>query len=198
MKKKTYRKELPLENFLMWAYQVQKVHQVVENGVGLNEAERYADGIHLPKVSSLHTIAENARIGARCDYFGKGTLQIHPDADFVHDLIKSKTFDHLERGLLLDYAITGMHPDPLIGVQPQLVPARRPNGKIRMLYNKRDKPVACLLKIINAPEHILFMRETYTAWHDAMLKLHKVLVEKETMLTTYTVTRPKSKAQPWS
>jgi hypothetical protein len=198
MKHKKYRSSIALENFLIWAYQKQKVHQVIENGVGLNEAERYADGIYSQQTSPCHAIAENARIGARCDYFGKGTIQIHPDADFVHDLIKSKSFNHLERGLIFDYAVTGMHPDAMIGARPRLVPDTKPNGKIRMVYNKSNKPVLCLLKTMNDPDHISFMRNTYTDWYNAMVKLYKLLVDKETLLTSYTVTHPRSPAKPWA
>lgn len=199
IKSAKYKKDVTLEQFLFWAYQQQKVHIVADNGVGLNELERRADGIDIPNVSrcGVAQMQEYGRIGARCDYQGKGIALVHPDAELIHDLIKSKVFTHLERGLIMDYAVTGMEPDPMLKARTKIVPDRKQNGRIKTIKNRNNKPVASLIKILNHPDRIEFARDTYAIWWVSMDKLFKSLQAKASVITSYNIRSFDKSPAPW-
>ncbi len=113
--------DIRIEELLLWTYQRQKADLVIERGVGLFPQEKDADGIFYRMISGdgTYQIHRNYELGIKLEGCGFPTCEIHPDAEMVHELIKTKSFTHLERGLLIEFGKTGLMPDWMPGAQPQ-------------------------------------------------------------------------------
>lgn len=199
--KKKHRHDITVDNLVIWTYQRQKADLIVERGVGLLPHEKDADGIFYKNISGdgTYQVHRNAELGTRIDCFGFPSAEIHPDAELVHELIKAKSFTHLERGLLIDYGKTALVPDCLIGAKPEIRPVFRKNGKPKMIYADRDrtKPIACEIEIVMSQDHIEFKRRIYGQWWDALDKLCNELWKRDTLVTSYNVQGLAIARDPW-
>jgi hypothetical protein len=200
--KKKHRHDIRIEELLLWTYQRQKADLVIERGVGLFPQEKDADGIFYRMISGdgTYQIHRNYELGIKLEGCGFPTCEIHPDAETVHELIKTKSFTHLERGLLIEFGKTGLMPDWMPGAKPQIRPAVKKNGKLKMIYRDREntKPVACEIEIVLSQEHIDYMRSVYTKWWAALDKLCRMLWENDALVTSFNVLPPASAKQPWT
>lgn len=196
---KKYRHDMTVDDLLIWTYQRQRADLIVERGVGLLPHEKDADGIFYKNISGdgAYQVQRNAELGTRIDCFGFPSAEIHPDAELVHELIKTKFFTHLDRGLLIDFGKTGLVPDWLPGAKPEIRPAYKKNGKLKMIYGDRKHPIACEIEIVMSQDHIDFKRRIYTQWWDALDKLRAQLWEKDTLVTSFNVQGPSAARTPW-
>ncbi len=198
-KQKKYRHDITVEDLVIWTYQRQRADLIVERGVGLLPHEKDADGIFYKNISGdgTYQVQRNAELGTRIDCFGFPSAEIHPDAELVHELIKTKFFTHLDRGLLIDFGKTGLVPDWLPGAKPEIRPAYKKNGKLKMIYGDRKHPIACEIEIVMSQDHIDFKRRIYTQWWDALDKLRAQLWERDTQVTSFNVQVPGAARTPW-
>lgn len=200
-KQKKHRQDIRIEELVIWTYEKQKADIIEDRGVGLMPHEKDADGIFYRMISGdgTYQIHRNWELGIKLEITGWPTAQIHPDAELIHDLIKSKKFTHLERGLLIDFGKTGLMPDWMPGAKPQIRPALNRKGKPKMLYayGSRKKPIACILEIINPQEHINFKRKIYNDWWAALDKLKAELWAGDDMVTSFNVLPSLAKKSPW-
>lgn len=200
-KQKSFREDISIERFLMWAYQNQCAAQIVGRGVGLFDAEKDADGIQYKNIAGdgTHSIHRDGTLGARIDNSRFSGGDIHPDAELVHDLIMGRNYKAADRGLLIHYGQTGIVPDWLPGAKPRLKPKLRANGKPLMFYrdSARTKPVGCFLEIENAPEHIEYCRSVYLYWYEMLEKLCEDLWAADVAVTSFNILKPSVKKMPW-
>ncbi len=200
-KLKKHRHNACIDELVIWTYEKQKADLIVERGIGLYPQEKDADGIFYKLISGdgTYQIHRNQELGVKVDGGGFDTAQIHPDAETIHELIKTKTFTHLERGLLIDFGKTGLMPDWLPGVEPEILPARKKNGKLKMIYGpkKKHEPIACELNIVMTREHINFRRDIYARWWSALDKLCCELWKNDVVMTSYNVLPPMATSEPW-
>ena len=201
VKQKKYRHNITVDDLVIWTYQRQRADLIVERGVGLLPHEKDADGIFYKNISGdgTYQVLRNSELGTKIDCFGFPSAEIHPDAELVHEVIKAKSFTHLERGLLLDFGKSGLIPDWLPGAKPEIRPAYRKNGKPKMIYRDRDKtkPIACEIEIVMSQDHIDFKRRIYSQWWDSLDKLRGVLWERDTLVTSFNVQGPNVARTPW-
>ena len=200
-KSKEHRKDVTIEELVIWTYEKQKADLIEDRGIGLMPHEKDADGIFYKLISGdgTYQIHRNWELGIKLEITGYPTAQIHPDAELVHDMIKSKRFTHLERGLLIDFGKTGLMPDWMPGAKPQIRPALKKNGKPKMIFADRHykKPIACELEIVMSQDHIDFKRKVYTQWLDALLKLATELWQADDLVTSFNVLKPMATKAPW-
>lgn len=199
--KKKYRHDVHIEELVIWTYQRQKADLIVERGVGLYPQEKAADGIFYKMISGdgVYQVHRNQELGVRVDCIGFPTADIHPDAEMVHELIKTKTFTYLERGLLIDFGKTGLMPDWLPGAKPEIRPAYKKNGQIKMIYGGKNnhKPIACEIEIVMSQDHIDFKRRIYGEWWAALDKLCREIWKADKVMTSYNVKPPMAHKEPW-
>ena len=200
-KRKKVRKDMPIDQLLLWVYQTQCAAAIIGRGVGMYGPEKDADNILYKNISGdgVYAIQRNAMLGVRVDHSGWASADIHPDAELVHDLIVGRGFTPLERGLLISYGESGVVPDWLPGVRPMVVGKFRANGKPVMVYDdsKKRKPVACVLEVVNSVEHIEYCRAVYARWYEAMEKLCGMLWSADVVVTSFNVEKPSMKKEPW-
>lgn len=146
-----------------------------------------------------YQIHRNHEIGIKPDGGGYATAEIHPDAETVHELIKTKTFTHLERGLLIEFGKSGVMPDWLPGAKPEIRPARKKNGKLKMIYahKKNHDPIACEIEVVMEQSHIDFKRDVYARWWEAMDKLCREIWKNDAGMTSFNVLPPLAAKEPW-
>jgi hypothetical protein len=200
-KQKKYRHDVHVEELVIWTYQRQKADLIVERGVGLYPQEKDADGIFHKRISGdgVYQIHRNQELGVRVDCIGFPTADIHPDAETVHELIKTKAFTHLERGLLIDFGKTGLMPDWMPGAKPEVRPALKKNGKLKMIHSDRNKtkPIACEIEIVMTQDHIDFKRSIYTSWLGSLEKLCGEIWKNDLLMTSFNVLPPAAEKEPW-
>ena len=200
-KQKKHRQDIRIEELVIWTYEKQKADIIEDRGVGLMPHEKDADGIFYRMISGdgAYQIHRNWELGIKLEITGWPTAQIHPDAELIHDLIKSKKFTHLERGLLIDFGKTGLMPDWMPDAKPQISAARTRKGNIKMIYSdsKRTRPIACVLDIVLSQGHIDFKRKTYNDWWQALDKLKTELWRADDLVTSFNVQPPLAKQSPW-
>lgn len=200
-KQKEHRENIRIEELVIWTYEKQKADIIEDRGVGLLLCEKDADGIFYRMISGdgTYQIHRNWELGIKLEFSGWPTAQIHPDAELIHDLIKSKKFTHLERGLLIDFGKTGLMPDWLPGAKPQIRPALNRKGKPKMLYadNSRKVAIACVLDIVLSQDHIDFKRKIYNDWWAALDKLKAELWRVDDLVTSFNVMPSMAKQSPW-
>jgi len=186
---RSYRKAVDVGELLLWTYQDQAADAVLrKQGVGIRPA-----GYR----SNMVSIERNGMLGAKIDCTGSarfGGVDIHPDAEAVHYAVTTMT--HLQIGLVIDYAKTGMVPDWYEGEEPRPVPVLRGNGKPKMEYfdpDRRSKPAYCLIEYEPEISDVRFARRVYVQWWDALA----LLVEKLQDLESHEVTGPAFPREPW-
>ncbi|MCB9990696.1 MAG: hypothetical protein H6867_04880 [Rhodospirillales bacterium] len=201
LKQKKHRQNVCIDELVIWTYEKQKADLIVERGIGLYPVEKDADGIFYKLISGdgTYQIHRNHELGIKLEGGGFDTAEIHPDAETVHELIKTKTFTHLERGLLIDFGKTGIMPDWLPGAKPEIRPARKKNGKLKMIYpyKKNHEPIACEIEIVMSQEHIAFRRGIYSRWWAALDKLCRELWKNDVVMTSFNVLPPMAVEEPW-
>lgn len=200
-KQKKHRHNVCIDELVIWTYEKQKADLIVERGVGLHQFEKDADGIFYKMISGdgTYQIHRNYELGIKLECTGFPTAEIHPDAETVHELIKTKAFTHLERGLLIDFGKTGLMPDWLPGAKPAIRPALKKNGKPKMIHRDRakTKPIACEIEIIMTQDHIDFKRRIYTQWWGALDKLCREIWKNDAVITSFNVLPPLAPQEPW-
>lgn len=200
-KQKKHRHNVCVDELVIWTYEKQKADLIVERGIGLYPQEKDADGIFYKMISAdgVYQIHRNQELGIKVDCSGFPTAEIHPDAETVHELIKTKAFTHLERGLLVDFGKTGLMPDWLPGAKPKIRPALKKNGKPKMIHRDRakSKPIACEIEIIMTQEHIDFRRDVYLRWWGALDKLCREIWKNDVVMTSFNVLPPLAANEPW-
>ena len=195
----TKKQEIHIEDFLIWAYQKEAVYEAAKETRHLNTLEKYADGIYTPATSGdgSFQIYKNTKLGAKIDSQYYNGAKVHPDAEYLHHVIESDLLTKDQRFLVFSYGKTSLEPDPMVDVQPRLVPEKKENGKVKVLYNRSRKPYVSLLKTINPPKYIEYKREVYTDWYMALHTLFMHLSTHSMNMKNHEVLPPKSKEMPW-
>lgn len=194
LKIKKHRKSLPVDLFLQWAYQNERIDTVVDRGGGLYPAERAADGIDVRRVAAGGGYMP---LGTKVDFSGVVSSDAHPDAELVHDLISSRAFTAYKRGILLDYAKSGIEPDWMPGASPVIVPKYDRKGRIVVRYDDSRHPVYCLIEVKVSQELIQTMRGFYCDWYDAMRDLTYKLWAADSNLTSFNILPLEKNREPW-
>lgn len=201
-KDRKYRIDIPVEKLVLWTYQTQSALEIIGRGVGMFNAEKDADGIFYKGISGdgCYIVKRNAELGTEIDCSGYAAAHIHPDAELVHDTIMSKALSYDQKGMMISYGKTGIHPDPLLGVRPSIRGRFRPNGKPIIVYEdaRKRKPLFCEVEIINSPEHIEYCRALYTFWYNCLETLCDRLWELDDLMTSYNVKKPTMDEKPWA
>ena len=186
---RNYRVDIDIQALLRWTYQDQAADEVSrQTTIGLYPS-RFR--------SNLLIIKRNGLLGTKIDYAdsaARGVANIHPDADAVHDAVK--TLKPLWIGLIIDCAKTGSEPDWMPGKEPRPIKVSQKNGKPRMEFYDPGtcrKPAYCLVRYEPEPDHLEFVRRIYVEWWDAMT----VLVGKLNDLGDYNVSGPDAPREPW-
>lgn len=192
-----YKRDIDIEDFMIWVYQHQKADAVIDHGHGLNQLEREAAGLEVYRNSAdgCYTVAQTAILGTRVDYFGPSCALVHPDAELAHDMVKSMR--GIEYALILECAKHGNRPDWMPGAVPMLRPKRRANGKMVMICDKNRNVIGCELDNILDIASIEFARKMYMTWWNALAHLADALEYHADMLKSFRVTRPAAPFAPW-
>lgn len=177
---------MTVERLLIWTYQDQQADWIVGKGgaymrvVGIDSARRAGD-----------------RMALGCEIQGGGyaRLTVHPDAEAIHDAVKTLggrlrathgRDGSAAVGLVIRCAKAGRRPGPLIMAQPRPLRVARANGKPELVYwdAERRRPAYCTLRYDPMPEHVAFDRAVYGLWWDALdaLAAHPPELEAHKML----------------
>lgn len=192
------KKEMKIDTFLCWVYQVQKADLVIDHGVGLFPAEKAAAGVPHVFVSGdgCYQVEQNALLGACVDYFGHGTAKLHPDAEMTHDLIRSKSVKPVHKGILLEYGKTGREPDWMEGEKEKLVPKLTKSGKLKYIVDASRHKRGCAVEPNMPSDYVKFKRFCYLEWWDALDAFRCLLLERET-LVDHVILPCSLKREPW-
>ncbi|MBE0530250.1 MAG: hypothetical protein IH626_05440 [Rhodospirillales bacterium] len=163
-------KAMTVERLLIWTYQDQATDTIVGRGgaymrvVGIDSARRAGD-----------------RMALGCEVMGGGyaRLTVHPDAEAIHDAVKTLGGRLRARhgknastavGLVIRCAKAGTRPGTLRLIQTRPLKIERANGKPEMVYYDvaRSRPAYCLLHYDPLPEHVALDRAMYRLWWDAL------------------------------
>lgn len=185
--RETIRPTRSVEEWVIWTYQDQQAHKVEDRlalvGRPMGHASR----------CSVARVAEAAALGAIIHGTGRSAA-LHPDAELVHDTVRSSELDDVERGLILEFGETAMVPDWMPDAKPCFRPVRKPNGKPAMILDRNDNVIACRVEEAVTAEEIRHRRWCYTRWWFAMAKL-ACLLRIEGLASC---TDPMAKQEPWA
>lgn len=193
-KEKKHRQTVTVDEFLTWAYQVERIDTVVDRGGGLYPAERSAQGVDVRHVSGGSGYLP---LGTKVDFSGVASGDAHPDAELVHDLICSRAFGHYQRGILFDYARTGMVPDWMPDARPTIVPRYDARGRVVVRRDSNRNPVYCPIDVQVSLAGIETMRVYYRDWWDAMRDLTYRLWAADANMTSFNIVALKKMREPW-
>ncbi|MBF0305174.1 MAG: hypothetical protein HQL41_05950 [Alphaproteobacteria bacterium] len=188
-----YRRDIEIEDLLLWTYQVQRAHLVIDRGVGMHPLERMADGHAVQSSSSLTAFAAIEMLGVRVDGGGTASADLHPDAEAAAEEVKR--LSPLKRGLVEHFGKTGEVPGWVPGgVRVEAVIIKdRPVVVYEDQQTKR-KPLYCL--VTDNADEVIHRRDTYQHWWDALDALARHLGPK--IMTSFTVLPPRSERMPWT
>ncbi|WP_337996215.1 hypothetical protein [Oleispirillum naphthae] len=186
------REDIDIVDLLRWAYQTQRVDEVVRRSVpsGINGGYR-SNAARALETGCLGVITDGGRMGFGAD----GADYLPEDAERVHDAVRY-LLPRKMVCIVIDYAKQGAAPDWLEGVIPRPVGVFRPNGKAEMEYRDgaKTKPFYCLLRYVPVdPVHLAFARQLYVEWWDAVARLAAAHLD----LDRYRVTGPALAREPW-
>lgn len=189
---KKHRRKITVDQFLLWAYQNERIDLVCDRGGGLYPEELAASG------AVVRRSAGGVYNGVRVDFSNTVCNSAHPDAELVHDLLSSRRlFSTYERGLLFDFAKTGIVPDPMIGAVPRVAPRYDKKGRIVVICGADKKPKVCLLDVQLSARSIDAMRAFYRDWYDAMTRLTGALYDRDDMITSFNIQPMNFLREPW-
>ena len=186
------RTDIDIVDLLRWAYQVQRVDEVVRRSVlrGVGGGYR-SNAARAFETGCLGVLTDGGRMGSGAD----GADYLPEDAERVHDAVRALVPRKMV-GVVIDYAKQGTAPDWMEGVTPRPVGVLRPNGQPEMEYHDgaKTKPAYCLLRYLPVdPVHLAFARQLYVEWWDAVAGLAAARMG----LSRYRVTGPALKREPW-
>ncbi len=192
------KKQIAIDQFILWIYQDQKADIVINHGVGLFPAEMVADGLTPIAVSGdgCYQVEQNALLGTCVDYSGKGTAKLHPDAELAYDLLRSKSVSRLTYGVLHDYGKSGKEPDWLEGGKAAMVPSLSKNGKLKYIMDQNRRKRGCAVEPAMTSEYLDFKRNCYRIWWDALEEYRKVLITRNLMVD-HELLPPSVEREPW-
>lgn len=200
------KKGVSMADLIAWVYGAQKAHRTIDQGRGLLPDERRADGRMVQMVSGdgVARCMENAILGVEIDYFGPDAGSIHPDAEEVHDLVRSATalrmMDYVQVGQLIHYGETGIAPNWMPAAVPEIRPVIGRKGKPKLLYEDPARSrgaYACVLQIVRSRQDIDLAREVYSHFVDAMSILQFYYQDNPLKLINYRVTGLGIPRHPW-
>ena len=159
-----------IDELVIWAMQVQAAHKVVGRAI----AGAYPAGYR----SSLSRAAEIGRLGCTVDCYGaasQGSDDLHPDAEAVVDQLSLMERD--VREIVMAFALSGLRPDWMEGAVTKCEAVTKANGKllIERFEHEDWQQEWCVIRILNEPVHIEYMRAKYCLWYVAMNELAKHL-----------------------
>lgn len=186
------RIEIDVVDLLRWAYQTQRVDEVVRRsapaGVGAGYRSNAARAF---ETGCLGVITDGGRMGWGAD----GADYLPEDAERVHDAVRSLRPGRMV-GIVIEYAKQGVAPDWMEGVVPMPVAILRANGRPEMEYHDaaKTRPAYCCLRYEPVdPDHLAFVRRLYVEWWDAV----SALVPMLRGLERYSVKPPAMLRNPW-
>jgi len=159
---RNYRKqEIDVEELVRWTYQDQRADVII------NQLEEL--GYNSKMVCSTANVIGLLEVGCAIDNSSQTTLALHPDAEAVHDAVR--TLGEEEMGLVVHHAKTSTRPD--------LMSADEINELIE------EDPIGC--------ENLIhFERKMYMTWWDALSSLSKLEGMKD-----YVICGPAVDRRPW-
>lgn len=157
-----------VEEWVIWTYQTQQAHKVDDRFAHLGQPMGHASRC------SVSRVAEAAALGAIIAGSGMSSA-LHHDAELVHDLVKGKGFDALERGLIIYFGETGEAPDWKPGARVKYGPVLKDNGKPKMLLDRNDHVIGCEVRQDVTQRDIDYARHVYWRWWMAMEKLGEMM-----------------------
>lgn len=182
--------QIDIVDLLRWAYQVQRVDEVMRRIVPTTAGMGYrSNGETVLRTGCLGVVS-----GGGGGFGAGGGLHLPDDAERVHDAVLS--LPKIKIGLVIEYAKAGAVPDWMPGAMPMPRPVLRPNGKPQVEYHDVEKrmPAYCLLRYEPDPDHLAFVRETYALWWDGIA----ALAGRLRGLDRFAVTGPMVKREPWN
>lgn len=192
------KKQVHVNEFILWVYQDQKADIVIDRGVGLYPAEKLAAGLEHISVSGdgCHQVEQTSLLGTRVDYSGRGTAALHPDAELAHDTLRGRSVTHAQRGIILDYGKSGREPDWLAGKKAAMVPVRTKKGRLKFIVDHNRNRKACSVEPTEPNGYLEFKRFCYLQWWDALEAFRVLLVSKD-MLSDHDLMANSFCREPW-
>lgn len=190
-------KNISIDQFLIWVYQNQKASEVIDRGVGLYPAEMIADGLTPIAVSGdgCFQCEQNGLLGTRVDYSGRGTAALHPDAEYTHDLVLSRSVDKIVRGIVIEYGKSGREPEWQTA-DAGFVPVLGKGGKLKYIKDENRVKRGCAVQPVFTNDHRDHKRWQYTTWWDALETFRLILIERG-MLKDHVLEPCSLKREPW-
>ncbi|WP_159107209.1 hypothetical protein [Azospirillum sp. B4] len=205
-------KSIDVARLVEWTYRVQRADMVVDRGVGLFDLERVAAGIAVFKRTTDGSGSHISELGCRVDQMGTPSGELHPDAEAVHEAVRT-ALTPIQQGLVLLHGRTGADPDWMPGATVQDVVVRRDNGAPRYRYDDHGHKAGVMMQrrvfLIDAgpdgqrqavdtglsAEALDCAREVYGQWWDALSRLAGVLVGLG--LSSHRITGMPTPREPW-
>lgn len=190
------RKVMPVDQFLVWVYQVQKADVVMEHGVSLNRVERLiANGLRAgdrTMTTDSTALVEALAMGAG----GQGVSNaLHPDAETTHELVRAMA-PHA-RQLTIECARGATQPDWCEGKETRLTAQIGRDGTPRVVWSKNgDYPLYCPVDVQYHPALIDMRRDIYVMWWDALAQL-ALMMKRDSRLIAHAITMPRCQRTPW-
>lgn len=187
------REDIDVVDLLRWAYQTQRVDEVVRRSRprGINGAYR-SNAARAFDTGCLGVLTDGGRSGWGAD----GADYLPEDAERVHAAVRSLTPRRMV-GIVIEFAKQGAAPDWMEDVVPRPVAILRANGKPDMEYHDaaKTKPAFCRLRYLPVdPDHLDYARRLYVDWWDAVASL----VPRLGGLDRFRVTGLSLPREPWA
>lgn len=188
------REDIDIVDLLRWAYQTQRVDEVVRRSVpnGIGGGYR-SNASRAMETGCLGVITDGGRLGWGAD----GADYLPEDAERVHDAVRALAPRRMV-GIVIEFAKQGAAPDWMPGVEPKPVAMLRANGKPEMEYHDaaKTRPSHCLIRYVPVePDHIAYARRLYVDWWDAVAE---VAYRLEFDLERFRATGPSLPREPWT
>jgi hypothetical protein len=144
---------IDVEKLLIWAYQMQRVDEVVSHAAALSTQRRSVK-------------AQSWEGGGG----GGGSTDVHPDALTAHNAVIACTHGQPQaRGLVIVNARTGSRPDWMPGAKPRLGPVLNGKGQPETILDPvQRRPIACIVRHYLALESIELARVSYLLWAETL------------------------------
>lgn len=184
-------------SILVWAYKRELV-RYCEGRVATHGARGFASSSATARVGRA---LEGGFVGDGGSHVGLASFPVHPDAEWIHGLVRS--LDRDEYRMIVKSAEAGEHPQWDPEIEPaRVVPVLRANGKPRMLCCTRSgRPIACLIEVHglardDADAIRSKARENYARWFRLVAALRDKVSEDDA-LTRWRITGIGAHPQPW-
>lgn len=194
----TEKRAMPIEDFLEWVYRVQRADLVLSRAD--NREKNWLAGAGISG-DGCAVLERQGVLGTRIDGGGYAAADLHPDAEATHItiglMLRSGALSHTQVGLLMECGKTGGVPDwafDEVSIPGKVDDEASPDGAL-VLGGKYER--FCPIEWEPPLSLQKDLRQIYTDWFNALIRLHLVLVDGQG-LQDYEPLVPAVSAAPWS